>query len=317
LRLAAGCASLPAMSCVVRAQGYPQRPVRLIVGSAAGGGSDIAARLIGQWLSDRLGQTFVIENRPGGGTNIATEAVVRAPPDGYTLLLVPAAGAINASLYGKLSFDFTHDIVPIAGITRESLVLVVNPSVPANSVSEFIAYAKSNPGKINMASSGNGSPPHVAGELFKMMTGTDLVHVPYRGNGPALIDLIGGQVQVQFPNTPSSIEYIRANKLRALAVTTAVRSEALPNVPAMSEFLPGYEASTWFGIGAPKGTPTDIVDRLNSEINAGLADPKMQARFADTGSALLPGSPSDFARLIIEESEKWAKVVKFAGIKPE
>ena len=280
---------------------------------APGGGADIIARLIGQWLSERLGQPFIIENRPGAGSNIATEAVVHAPADGYTLLLVSPANAINATLYDKLNFNFIRDIAPVAGIIRVPNVMVVNPSVPAKTVPEFIAYAKANPGKLNMASAGIGTAPHVAGELFKMMAGVDMVHVPYRGDGPALTDLIGGQVQVMFAAMPSSIEYIRAGKLRALAVTTATRSEALPDIPTVGDFVPGYEASGWYGIGAPKNTPAEIIDKLNKEINAGLADPKIKARLADLGGTVLPGSPADFGKLIADETEKWAKVIKFAG----
>jgi len=316
LHLAAGAAALPTTSRFARAQAYPSRPVRLIVGFPAGGPTDILARLIGQWLSERLGQPFVIENKPGAGTNIATEAVVRAPADGYTLLLVGAPAAINATLYDNLSFVFLRDIAPVASMIRVANVMEVNPSVPATTVAEFIAYAKANPGKINMASGGSGGTPHVAGELFKMMAGVDMIHVPYRGSPQALTDLMGGQVQVMFDVMPSSIEFIRAGKLRALAVTTAMRSEALPGVPAVGEFVPGYEASAWYGIGAPKGTPIEIIDRLNTQINAGLADPKLKARLADLGGSALAGSPSDFGKLIADETEKWAKVVKFSGAKP-
>ena len=274
LHLAAGAAALPAVSRIAWAQAYPTRPVRIIVGFAAGGAADIIARLIGQWLSERLGQPFVIENRPGAGSNIATEAVVRAPPDGYTLLLVGTANAINATLYDKLNFNFIRDIAPVAGIIRVPNVMVVNPSVPAKTVPEFIAYAKANPGKINMASGGIGTAAHVSGELFKMMAGVDMVHVPYRGAAPALTDLLGGQVQVMFASMPSSIEHIRAGKLRALAVTTATRSEALPDIPTVGEFVPGYEASAWYGVGAPKDTPAEIVDKLNKEINAASPIPR-------------------------------------------
>ena len=317
LHLAAGAAALPVVSRVARAQAYPSRPVRIVVGFAPGGAFDIVARLIGQWLSERLGQPFVIENRPGGGGNIATEAVVRAPADGYTLLLVGVPNAINATLYQKLNFNFIRDIAPIAGIDREPQVMVVNPSVPAKTVSEFIAYAKANPGKISMASQGIGGSGHLTGELFKMMAGVNVLHVPYRGAGPALTDLLGGQVQVMFAAAPSAIEYVKTGKLRALAVTTTTRSEALPDVPTVAEFLPGFEASSWYGIGAPKATPAEIVEKLNKEINAGLADPTMKARLADLGGTLLPGSPSDFGKLIAEETEKWAKVVRSAGIKAE
>jgi tripartite-type tricarboxylate transporter receptor subunit TctC len=281
LHLAAGAAALLAASRIARAQAYPTRPVRIVVGFAPGGGVDIIARLIGQWLSERLGQQFIIENRPGAGTNIATEAVVRAPPDGYTLLLVNAANAVNATLYDNLSFNFVRDIAPVAGIMAASSVMVVHPSVPAKTVPEFIAYAKANPGKINMASGGVGSPSHVAGELFKMMAGVGMIHVPYRGLAPALTDLLGGQVQVIFGAVTSSIEYIKAGRLRALAVTTAKRSEVLPDLPTVGEFVPGYEASQWYGLGVAKNAPTEIIDRLNKEINVALADPNMKARLAD------------------------------------
>jgi tripartite-type tricarboxylate transporter receptor subunit TctC len=317
LYLTAGAAALPAVSRIARAQAYPTRPVRIIVGFPPAGGADIVARLIGQWLSERLGQQFIVENRPGAGSNIGTEAVVRAPPDGYTLLLVTSPNAINATLYDKLSFNFTRDIAPVAGLTRDPNVMEVNPSVPVKTVPEFIAYAKANPGKINMASAGNGTGGHVAGELFKMMTGVNMVHVPYRGAGPALTDLIGGQVQVMFDVMTSSIEHIRAGKLRALAVTSSTRSEALPDVPTMGEFVPGYEASNIRGVGVPRNTPAEIIDWLNKEINAGLADPKMKARFADLGVTVLAGSPADFGRLMAEEVEKWAKVVKFSGARPD
>jgi tripartite-type tricarboxylate transporter receptor subunit TctC len=317
LRLAAGAAALPAVSRVARAQTYPTRPVRLIVPIAPAGGSDITARLIGQWLSERLGQPFIIENRPGGGTNIGTEAVVRAPADGYTLLMVGSYNATNAALYDKLNFNFIRDIAPVAGVFRGPYVMVVNPSVPAKSLPEFIAYAKANPRKVNMASAGNGTTPHLAGELFKMMAGVDMVHVPYRGGGPALNDLLGGQVQVYFATTVSSIGYIRAGRLRGLAVTAATRSDALPDIPTVSEFVPGYEASLCLGLGAPKATPAEIVEKLNKEINAGLADPKMKARLADLGGEALALSPADFAKLIAEETEKWGKVIRAANIKAE
>jgi len=316
LHLAAGAAALPAVSRMARAQDYPSRPVRWIVGFAAGGGNDIVARLTGQWLSDRLGQQFVIDNRPGAGTNIATDAVVNASPDGYTILLANVSNAINASLYERLKFNFIRDIVPVAGIISVPATIVVHPSFPAKTVPEFIAYAKANPGKLNMASSGNGTPGHVAGELFKMMAGVNLVHVPYRGNAPALTDLLGGQVEVMFPSTPSCIEYIRSGKLRALAVTTTQRFPALPEIPTVGEFFPGYEASSWYGAGAPTGTPAEVIDKLNREINAAVADPKMQARFADLGGIAIAGSPADFGKLIADETEKWAKVVKFSGAKP-
>jgi tripartite-type tricarboxylate transporter receptor subunit TctC len=317
LHLAAGAAALPAVSRIARAQAYPARPVRVIVPLAPAGASDILARLIGQWLSERLGQQFVIDNRPGGGGNIGTEAVIRAPADGYTLLMVGGYNAINATLYEKLNFDFIRDIAPVAGTIRAPNVMAVNPSVPAKTIPELIAYAKANPRKLNMASPGVGTTPHVAGELFKMMAGVDMVHVPYRGGGPALTDLLGGQVQVMFVTTVSSIGYIKADRLRALAVTTATRSEALPDLPTVAEFVPGYEASNWYGVGAPKATPAEIVDKLNKEINAGLADRKLNARLADLGGAVLPGLPADFGKLIAEETEKWGKVIKYAGIKPE
>jgi tripartite-type tricarboxylate transporter receptor subunit TctC len=317
LHLAAGAAALPALSRVTWAQTYPTRPVRLIVPLAPGGATDIIARVIGQWLSERLGQPFIVENRPGAGTNLGTEAVVRAPPDGYTLLLVSTPNAINATLYDKLNFNFIRDIAPVAGIISHPLVIVMNPSVPAKTVPEFIAYAKANPRKLNMASPGNGTLNHVSGELFKMMAGVDMVHVPYRSGGPALTDLIAGQVQVMFPATVSSIEYIRDGRLRALAVTTATRSELLPDVPTVDQFVPGYEASGWFGLGAPKNTPSQIIDKLNEAINAGLADPKFKARLADLGGTPLVGSPADFAKLIAEETEKWGKVIRAANIKPD
>jgi tripartite-type tricarboxylate transporter receptor subunit TctC len=317
LHLAAGAAALPAVSRIAWAQTYPSRPVRIIVGLAAGGTQDILARLMGQWLSERFGQPFVVENRTGGGGNIAAEAVVRAPADGYTLLTVGPSNAANATLYDKLSFNFIRDIAPVASLTRVPNVLEVHPSVPVKTVPEFIAYAKANPGKLNMASGGNGTSQHLSGELFKMMTGANMLHVPYRGAGPALTDLLGGQVQVMFDNVSSSIEYIRAGGLRPLAVTTATRSEALPDIPTVSDFVPGYEASAVNGIGAPGATPTAIVDRLNKEINAGLADPRLKARLADLGAAVLVGSPADYGRLIAEETEKWGKVIRAANIKPE
>jgi len=315
LLLAAVAAALPAMSRIAWAQAYPSRPVRIVVPVAPGGALDILARLIGQWLSERLGQPFVIENRPGAGTNIGIEAVVRAPADGYTLLLIPQSVTTNATLYEKLNFNFIRDIVPIAMISRLPLVMEVGPSVPATTVPEFIAYAKSNPGKVSMASGGSGSASHVGGELFKMMTGVDMLHVPYRGGAPALTDLIGGQVQVMFSPLPESIETIRAGKVRALAVTTAARSEALPDVPTVGDFVSGFEASTWQGIGAPKNTSAEIVDMLNKQINAALADPKIMTRLADFGSVPMPMSPADFEKLIVAETEKWAKVVRAANIK--
>ena len=316
LELAAGATALPAASRIARAQSYPTRPVRIVVGYAAGGGTDLVARLMGQWLSERLGQQFVIENRTGAATNIGTEVVVRAPADGYMLLLAHTANAINATLYEKLNFNFIRDITPVAGIIRVPSVMVVNPSLPAKTVSEFIAYAKANPGKINMASGGAGGPDHMSGELFKTMTGVNMVHVPYRGLSPALTDLLGGQVQVIFSSLPAAIEYIRADKLRALAVTTATRFEGAPDIPAVGDVVPGYEASQWYGVGVPKNTPVEIIEKLNKEINAGLANPKLKAQLADLGGTALPGSAADFGKLIAEETEKWAKVVKFSGAKP-
>jgi tripartite-type tricarboxylate transporter receptor subunit TctC len=313
LALAAAAAGVPQ----ARALDYPTRPVHVIVGYPAGGTTDILARLVGQYLSERLGQQFIIDNRSGAGNNIGTEAVVNAAPDGYTLLLVNPANAINATLYEKLPFNFVRDIVPVAGIIRVPNVMEVNPAVPAKTVAEFIAYTKANPGKVNMASSGNGTSIHVSGELFKMMTRVDMLHVPYRGSAPALTDLMGGQVQVLFDNMPSSIEYLKAGKLRPLAVTTAARSDALPGVPTVAETVPGYEASAWFGLGAPKGTPAEIVDKLNAAVNAGLADPKLKARLADLGGTMLVGPPGDFGKLVVEETEKWAKVVKFSGARPD
>jgi tripartite-type tricarboxylate transporter receptor subunit TctC len=316
LRLLAGVPGMLAVEPSARAQAYPSRPVRLIVGFSAGGAPDIVARLAGQWLSERLGQQVVIENRTGAGGNIAVETVVNAPGDGYTLLLVPTAAAINATLYEKLNYNFVHEIAPVAGITRVPNIMLVHPSVPAHSVPEFITFAKTHPGRVNMASPGVGSGPHLAGELFKMMAGVDMVHVPYRGGVPALTDLIAGQVQVLFINVPVS-EHIRAGKVRALAVTSAMRSAALPDVPTVSEFLAGYEASAWFGIGAPKSTPVELVDRLNRETNAGLADPTVKARLADLGGMSLAGSPENFRELIADETDKWGRVVKSAGIKLE
>jgi tripartite-type tricarboxylate transporter receptor subunit TctC len=317
LHLAAGAAALPAVLRIARAQAYPTRPVRIVAGFPAGSTTDIVARLMGQWLQDRLGQPFVIENRPGAAGNIATEAVVKAPPDGYTLLMVGSSHAINATLYENLKFKIDRDIAPIGAIVSVPNVMVVNPSVSAKTVPEFIAYAKANPGKLNMASAGNGSSGHLAGELFKMMTGVNLVHVPYRGSPPALTDLLGGQVQVYFAPTPPSIEHIRAGKLRALAVTISTCWEALPGIPTVGEFVPGYEASTWSGLGAPRNTPAEIVDRLNKEINAGVADPKIRAGLDDMGGIVLAGSPADFGKLIAEETEKWGKVIRAANIKPE
>jgi tripartite-type tricarboxylate transporter receptor subunit TctC len=316
LHLAAGAAALPAVSRIAWAQTYPARPVRVIVPFTPAGTTDIAARLMGQWLSERLGQQFVIENRPGASTTIGTEAVVRASPDGYTLLLITTASAINTTLF-KLNYNFLRDIVPIAGIFRVPNVMVVHPSVPAKTVPEFIAYAKANPGKINVESPGTGTSSHMAGELFKLMTGVDMVHIQYRGNGPALIDLLAGQVQVGFDTMPASIGYIRAGKLRALAVCTVTRSDALPDLPTVAEFVPGYESSGYFGFGAPAKTPAEIVDKLNQEINAGLADPKLKAQLADLGGIILGGSPGDFRTLVAEETEKWAKVIRAANIKAE
>ena len=317
LHLAAGAAALPAVSRIAWAQAYPSRPVRIIAPTAPGGAPDILARLIGPWLSERLGPQFVVENRPGSGTNIGTEVVVRASPDGYTLLMVASANAINATLYDKLNFIFLRDIAAVAGIISLPFVMVVNPSVPAKTVPEFTAYAKANPGKINLGSPGIGTPGHVAGELFKMMAGVDLVHVPYRGGGPVMTDLLGGQVQVLFGSTSLTIEQIRAGKLRPLAVTTATRWEGLPDIPTVNDFVSGYEASTVSGLGAPKNTPAEIIDTLNKEINAALADPNMKTRLTDLGGTVLAGSPADFGRLIAEETEKWGKVVKFTGIKAD
>jgi tripartite-type tricarboxylate transporter receptor subunit TctC len=317
LYLAASAAALPAASRIASAQAYPSRPVRLIVGFVPGGASDIAARLIGQWLSERLEQPFIVENRPGANTNIATETVVNAPPDGYTLLVNSLSNAVNASLYENLKFNFIRDIAPVVTIARGTYVMVVNPSLPARTIPEFVAYAKDNRGKVALASAGAGSGPHVSGELLKLMTGVDMLHVPYRGDAPALSDLLGGQVQVYFATLSGSIEFIRAGKLRALAVTTAERSKALPDVPAIGEVVPGYEASQWNGVSAPRGTPAEVIEKLNREINAGLADPRIKARIGDLGSTPFPGSPADFARLIAEETEKWGKVIRAANIKPD
>jgi tripartite-type tricarboxylate transporter receptor subunit TctC len=317
LHLAAGAAALPAVSRIARAQAYPSRPVRLVVPFGSAGATDITARLVGQWLSERLGQQFIIENRPGAGGNIGTEAVVRAVPDGYTLLLATGSNAINATLYEKLSFDFIRDIAPVASIIRFPSIMVVNPSVPAKTLPEFIAYAKSNPGKINMASSGIGTAPHIFGELFKMMAGVNLVHVPYRSIAAAMTDLISGQVQVMFVTTAASKDYVKAGTLIALAVTSLTRLEELPNIPAVGEVLSGYDASIWFGIGAPKATPAEIVDKLNTEVNAALADPKMKARLADLGGDVLAYSPADFGKLIDDETEKWGNVIRTLNIKAE
>jgi tripartite-type tricarboxylate transporter receptor subunit TctC len=317
LQLAGGVTALPAVSRIACAETYPTRPVHLIVGFPPGGPGDILARLIAQSLSERLGRSFVVENRPGASNNIATEAVVRAPADGYTLLQITASNAISVTLYQNLNFDFVRDLVPIAGTARAPLVMEVNPSVPVKTVPEFIAYAKANPGKINYATPGNGTSGHLAAELFKMMAGINLVHVPYRGGAPALTDLLGGQVQALFDPIPASLAYIRNGQLRALAVTTANRSPALPDVPTVAEFVPGYKVSNWWGICAPKNTPMQIVDKLNSEINAALADPKMKARFADLATEPMPMTAAEFKKFIADEAERWAKVIKFAGIKGE
>ena len=315
--LAAGAVAFPAVASIACAQAYPTRPVRILVGFPAGGVGDIVARVIGQWLTERLGQSFVVVNRVGAGTNIATEAVLRAPADGYTLLLATSANAINATLYEKLNFDFIRDSAPIASIVNSPLVMEVNPAFAVKTAPEFIAYAKANPGKLSVASGGIGSPNHIAGELFKMMTGVDMIHVPYRGDAPAITDLLGGQVQVYFGTLGGSIEHIRAGKLRALALTTAMRSEALPNIPTLGDILPGYEASAWQGLVAPKNTPAEIVASLNKEINAALGDHTIKSRFAELGVSLLPGSQAEFGKLIVHETEKWAKVVKFSGAKAD
>ncbi len=317
LHLAASAAALPALSRIACAQAYPTRPVRIIVPLAPAGTVDIIARMMGQWLSGRLGQQFVIENRTGAGTTLGTEAVVRALPDGYTLLMIDVSAAFNATLYDKLNFNFIRDIEPIANVIRVPNIIAARPSFPAKTVPEFIAHAKANPGKISMATGGVGSSSHVFGELFKMMAGVNLVAVPYRGGGPALVDMLSEQVDVIFVPTPASIEYVRAGRLRALGVTSTTRVEILPDLPPVAEFVPGYEASSWFGIGAPRNTPAEIIDKLNSEINAGLADPKIKARFVDMGGAALPGSPADFGELIVDETEKWAKVIRAANIKPD
>jgi tripartite-type tricarboxylate transporter receptor subunit TctC len=317
LSLAAGAVAAPVMPRLASAQSYPSRPVRLIIGYTPGGSADITARLMAQWLSERLGQQFVVESRPGAGTNLATEAVVNAPPDGYTLLLVAPANAINASLYEKLNHNFMRDIVPVGGINRFPNVMEVNPSLPVKTVPEIIAYAQANPGKLNMASSGPGSTIHVSGELFKMMTGVNMVHVPYRGSAPALTDMMGGQVQVMFDNLPTSIEHIRAGRLRVLAVTGTARSNLLPDTPTVADFVPGYEASAWYGIGAPKNTPAEIINKLNVTVNAILADPAVKGRFDSMGATLITGSAAGFGKYVAEETEKWAKVVKFSGAKPE
>ncbi len=317
LHLAGAAAGASILPRVAHAVDYPTRPVRIIVAVAAGGGADIVARVMGQWLSERLGQQFIVENRPGGGTNIGTEMVARSPADGYTLLLVNLTHAINATLYEKLNYNFIRDFAPVAGIVGVSNVVEIHPSLPTKTLPEFIAYAKANPGKINMGSAGNGSSSHMAGELFKMMAGVNLVHVPYRGQGPAMTDLLGGQLQVIFATTPGTTEFVRTGKLNALAVTTATRADALPDVPPLADFVPGYESSQWYGLGAPKNTPAEIVDKLNHEVNAALADPKMKARLAEFGGTVMPGSPAIFGKFIAEETEKWGKVVKFAGIKAD
>ena len=317
LHLAAGAAALPAVSRVAWAQAYPTRPVKIVVSFAAGGPTDILARLTAQWLSERLGQQFIVENRPGASGNIGAEAVVRSPPDGHTLLMVDATPTINATLFDKLNFDFTRDITPVAAVAKQPQMMVVNPTVPAGTVSEFITYAKSNAGKINMASAGTGTPPHMTGELFKLMAEVDLVHVPYRGTGAAYADLLSGRVQVAFFGPVSAMEYVKSGKLRALAVTGAKRMDALLDLPTVSEFIPGYEAASWFGVGAPRSTRTDIVEKLNKEINAALSDPNMKSRIAELGATVLPGSPADFGKLIAEEVEKWGKVIRAANIKPE
>jgi tripartite-type tricarboxylate transporter receptor subunit TctC len=317
LHLAAGAAALPVLPCIARAQAYPSRPVRIVAAFAAGGGVDITARLIGQWLSDRLGQPFVVENRPGAGGNIGTEAVVNAASDGHTVLLATVPNAVNATLYEKLNFNFIRDTAPVAGIIRVPMVILLHPSVPATTVPELIAYAKANPGKVNMASAGTGSAPHMAGELFNFMAGVNMVHVPYRGQGPALSDLLGGQVQVYFATTPGTSDFVRTGKLRALAVTTATGAEVFSKLPKVGDFVGGYEASQWYGMAASKNTPVEIIDKLNREINAALTDPRMRAKFAEIGGEPLAGSPSEFGRLIAEETDKWGKVVKFTGLKPE
>jgi len=315
LGLAASVAAFRTVSCIAIADTYPVRPVRLIVASAAGGSPDIVARLVGQWLSERLGQPFIIENRPGAGGNLGTEVVVKAPSDGHTLLLTTATNALNATLYERLNFDYVRDIAPVAGISRGHLIMLVNSSVPANSVAELVAYARTNPGKLNFTSGGTGTIQHISGELFKMMAGIDMVHVPYRGQGSGLTDLIAGQVHVMFNTAPASIDYIRSGRLRALSVTAATRTQELPDIPALTESVPGYEVSSQLGVGAPKNTSAEIIDRLNREINAALADPKIKARIVDLGGTPLPGTPADFGKLIAEETEKWAKVIRFAGIK--
>ena len=315
LRLAGAAVALPAVSRGALAQAYPARPIKLVIGYPPGGSADITARLVAQFLGERLGQPLIVESRPGAGTNIATETVINAPADGYTLLLVAPANAINATLYEKLNHNYLRDTAQIAGLIRFPNVIVVHPSVPVTTVPELIAYLKANPGKLNMASSGNGSTIHMSGELFKMMTGTDMIHVPYRGGALALTDLIGGQVQVMFDNVPTAAEFIKSGKLRGLAVTSTTRSHVLPDLPTVADTVPGYEASAWYGLGAPKNTPADIIGRVNREVNALLADPKAQARFAELGAILLPGTAAEFGKLVADETEKWGKVVKFAGAK--
>ena len=317
LKFAAAAVAAPALPRLAAALDYPVRPTRIVAGFAAGGGVDITARLIGQWLADRLGQPFVVENRTGAGGNIGTETVVNAAPDGYTLLLATVPNAVNASLYEKLSFNFVRDITPVAGVIRVPMVVLINPAVPAQTLPEFISYAKANPGKVNMASAGSGSAPHMAGELFKLMTGVDMVHVPYRGQGPAMTDLLNGQVQVLFAAAPGTADFIKTGKLRALAVTTAGRMQEQPDIPTVGDFVPGYEASQWYGFAAPRNTPGEIIDKLNTEINAAIADPAMKARLAVIGGETMPGSPSDFGKLISDETEKWSKVVHAGGLKPE
>ncbi len=317
LHLAGGAVALPAVSRIARAETYPSRPVHFIIGYPPGGSADLTARLMGQWLSERLGQQFIVESRPGAGTNLATEAVVHAPPDGYTILLAAPANAINAALFEKLNFDFMRDVAPVAGIIRFPDVVEVNLSVPVRTIPELIAYAKANPGKLNFASSGVGSTLHVSGELFKMMAGVDIVHVPYRGGGPAMVDLISGRVQLMFDNLPTSVEFIKAGKLRPLAVTTATRSEVFPDLPVVADFVPGYEASAWYGVAAPKGTPPEIIGKLNTTINAILAEPNVKKQLGDLGASLLRGSAAEFGKLVADETEKWGKVIKFAGIKAE
>src|SRR5262245_27412025 len=317
LRLAAGAAALPALARIAWAQAYPTRPVRIIVPFAAGGGTDITARVIAQWLSERMGQQFIIENRPGGGTNIGTEAAAKATADGYTLLMIGTSNTANVALYDKLNFDLIRDYAPVSGVIRAPHVVVVNLALPVKTLPEFIAYSKANPSKVNMASAGNGTAGHLGGEMFKMLTGVNMQHVPYRGGGPALLDLIAGQVQVYFAGMPEAIEYIRTGKVRALAVGTATRADALPDVPTVGEFVPGYESSIWFGVSAPRGTPAEIVDQLNREINTALADPAIKRRYAELGSTVFPTAPAEFGRFIAAETEKWGKVVKFAGVKAE